>query len=211
MTDPNSAIPETAKPRIWRRYEQWRGRRHEQFMARHAHKFARLRNQRGFHRTCVALMSALLVTLAGAVTAFFSQWFFIPWLFGVGLTVALLAVLRVITGSVGDAPPSALDEIQLAKRNSARSIGYLVVFSLMFIPYIVLIFFGSKDDLVDGHTVYATAILLVTLLLTGGSTPVVLTAWWLADPDPEDFIDPPAAVAESPTQIREAEPSRPSD
>ncbi|GGF35942.1 hypothetical protein [Williamsia phyllosphaerae] len=189
MSDPNSAIPEHAKPQLWRRYETWRAVRYERTIAKNAGRYPRLRNRRSFRRLVTLLVAFLLMLVVSAVIAFVnSTWFLIPYLVSLGGILTTLTVLKVVTGSVADAPVSALDEIQLAQRNSARSIGYFVLFSLMFIPFVMLTFMGSAFDLVSGQNVYGVGILLITITLIGTCTPTMLTSWWQADPDPDDFV-----------------------
>ncbi|WP_328857176.1 hypothetical protein OG579_18795 [Williamsia herbipolensis] len=189
MTDPHSAIPEHAQPQSWRRYENWRARRYERLLAKNATRWPRLRNRRWFRRLVVLLAMFLLLLLVAAVIAFFTnEWlFFIPYLVSLSGILATLVLLKTVTGSVADAPVSALDEIQLAQRNSARSIGYLVLFTLSFIPFMMLIVMGSAFTLVSGRNVYGIGVLLITTTLIGTCTPTMLTSWWMADPDPEDF------------------------
>ncbi len=204
MSDPHSAIPEHAQPQVWRRYENWRARRYERLLAKNATKWPRLRNRRTFRRLVVLLVAFLLLLLVSAVIAFVSNtWFIVPYLISLVGILATLSVLKVVTGSVADAPVSALDEIQLAQRNSARSIGYLVLFSLMFIPFMMMIVMGSAFQLVTGQNVYGLGVLLITITLVGTCTPTILTSWWMADPDPEDFADDPG---DDDTEATSAEP-----
>ncbi|WP_200932732.1 hypothetical protein [Williamsia sp. Leaf354] len=205
MTDPHSAIPEHAQPQAWRRYENWRARRYERLLVKNATKWPRLRTRRWFRRLVVLLAMFLLLLLVAAVIAFFTnEWlFFIPYLVSLSGILATLVLLKTVTGSVADAPVSALDEIQLAQRNSARSIGYLVLFTLSFIPFMMLIVMGSAFALVSGRNVYGIGVLLITTTLIGTCTPTMLTSWWMADPDPEDFdeideIDRSDEIATSP-------------
>lgn len=189
MNDPNSAIPEHATPRLWRRYEDWRGRRHQDFNAKHAHQLHSWRNQRTY-RKLVLLLAFFIVTLTGSsILAFLHvSWFLIP--FGIGLIglMTMLSLLRIVTGAIADTPTSALDEIQVAQRNSARSIGFVVMYTLMFIPYFVLIALSFRDE-VPGQWVYGTAILLICLVVAAMCVPTMLTAWWMSDPDPEDLAE----------------------
>lgn len=198
MYDPNSAIPETAKPAVWRCYDAWRGRRHRRFAARTAHQLPRWRNRKSYRRVVAAQAAAVVVMIVGSVIAFFSSdWFLIPFFIGAATTLACQRILRIITGSIGDAPITALDEIQLAQRNSARSIAFIVLFSLMFIPYFVLIGLSNLDN-VDPQAIYGVAILLISLMLAAAVLPSMLTAWWMADPDPEDYAEPPTAEPPTP-------------
>ncbi|MBT0566462.1 hypothetical protein [Williamsia sp. CHRR-6] len=211
MTDPHSAIPEHVKPELWRRYEDWRVRRYERAVAKNAHRWPSLRNQRTFRRLVGLAGTWVVIMLLGATLAVFgSTWFFVPWVAGLAGVAATLHLVRTVTGSVIDAPVGALDEIQLAQRNSARSLGYWAIFSLIFFPYLMLIWMGSTMDYVRGDTVYGVGVLLVSLVVAAAALPPLLVAWWTNDPDPEDRPDvivvdeppsPPAAapsVAESP-------------
>lgn len=190
MHDPNSAIPEEAKPAIWRRYDEWRGERHRRFAERTAGQLPRLRNRGSYRRVVLAQAVAVTVTIVGAGTAFVtSTWFMIPFLAGTAGSLVCTWVLRIITGSIGDAPVSALDEIQLAQRNSARSIAFIVLTTLMFIPYFLLLAFTVPDRL-NHQAVYGVAMLLAAFLIAAGLLPSMLTAWWMSDPDPEDFSEP---------------------
>ncbi|MEO9327120.1 hypothetical protein [Gordonia aurantiaca] len=204
MNDPNSAFPEEAKPQIWRRYEDWRGRRHQAFNARHAHRLTSWRNQRSFRRLVIALLCSLAVVIAGSTLAFVgSNWFILP--FGLGLVAVLLTLgaLRIVTGSVADAPVTALDEIQLAQRNSARSFGFFVLYVTMFVPYAVLIAMSTQDE-VPGDWVYGSAILLISLVLTAACVPTMLVAWWMSAPDPEDYeFDDSPTTADAVREERE--------
>uniref|UniRef100_UPI003D92C495 hypothetical protein n=1 Tax=Gordonia sp. B7-2 TaxID=3420932 RepID=UPI003D92C495 len=191
MNDPNVAIPAEATPAPWRRYDEWRGNRYLQFNQRHAHQLSTWRNRRGYRRLVLLLAFMLAMMIVATVMAFSSRtWFVIPFLVGLAGVMASLYLLRIVTGSVADAPVSALDEIQLAQRNSARSIGLFVMFVLMFVPYLVLIALSIGDDPVSADLVYGTAVLLISLLLTAMCVPTMLTAWWMSEPDPEDLAIP---------------------
>ncbi|WP_299575077.1 hypothetical protein [uncultured Williamsia sp.] len=218
MTDPNSAIPEHVKPAFWVRYEAWRVRYYEKTQAKNAHRLVGMRNRRGARILAAGvLFSLVLLLIASAMSFVLQPWFFLPFVLGLAGVLTFLKLLGIVTGNIAEAPVASLDELQLAKRNSARSIGYLAVFSLMFIPYLVLIFVGSAADSVSGDTVYGFGILLITFLLIGTCTPTLLLAWWTEDPDPEDFADPdtpaPAAAPVEPPRVSaDARPStRPDD
>jgi protein-S-isoprenylcysteine O-methyltransferase Ste14 len=194
MTDPNSAIPDHVKPAFWARYEAWRVRTYEKTLAKNARRLPGMRNRRGARILAAGVLVSLLLLLAASVMSFVLQpWYFIP--FGAGLVGVLgfLRLLAIVTGNIAEAPVASLDELQLAKRNSARSIGYIVLFGLMFVPYLALIFVGSAFDSVSGDTVYGFGILLITFMLIGTCSPTLLLAWWTEDPDPEDFVDGPSA------------------
>ncbi|GAC68268.1 hypothetical protein [Gordonia soli] len=186
MKDPNSAIPTEAQPALWRRYDEWRGRRHLDFNERYAGQLPQWRNRRTFRRLVIAQIMLMILAVASAVTSFFTGWFYIPFVLSIVGSITVMSLLRIVTGSVADTPASALDEIQAAQRNSARSMGFFALYSLMFIPYVVLVWLGTRDE-VDGSTVYGVAVLLICLMVVGALVPSLLVAWWMDDPDPEDF------------------------
>ncbi|MEH3154797.1 MAG: hypothetical protein PGN29_05425 [Gordonia paraffinivorans] len=208
MTDPNSAIPQHITPSFWVRWEAWRVRRYERSTRRHAHRLTGMRNRRGARILASGVLASLALLLVATTLSFLTPtWFFVPFLLGLLGTVTFLKLLGIVTGNIAEAPVASLDELQLAKRNSARSIGYLVVFSLMFIPYLVLIAVGSARESVSGNTVYGFGILLITFLLIGTCSPTLLLAWWTEDPDPEDFAEPGRDTAQTdPAQTDPAQP-----
>lgn len=191
MRDPNSAIPEEAQPAVWRRYDDWRAQRHLEFTRKNADKMRSWRNRRGARRLVRFQALAMMTVLAAAVLSYVTPWFAIPFTAGVLGMLWINRSLRIVTGSTADSPAAALDELQLAQRNSARSIGFFVTYSLMFIPYAVLVVL-SLTDTATPETAYGTAILLISLLLVAITVPNALTAWWFTDPDPEDLDPYPA-------------------
>ncbi|GAA1899570.1 hypothetical protein [Williamsia serinedens] len=220
MTDPNSAIPDHLKPAPWVRYEGWRVRLYEKNQAKNAHRLVGMRNRRGARILACGVLASLAVLVVASVMSFVTHvWFFIPFVVGLIGVFVFLKLLGIVTGNIAEAPVASLDELQLAKRNSARSIGYLAVFSLMFIPYLALVLVGSSVESVSGHTVYGFGVLLITLMLVGTCSPTLLLAWWTEDPDPEDFADTvdtatDEATVEStepPRVTADASPSRPRD
>ncbi|MGZ8178782.1 hypothetical protein ACXVUM_12715 [Williamsia sp. SKLECPSW1] len=218
MSDPNSAIPDHVKPAFWVRYEAWRVRHYEKAQAKNAHRLPGMRNRRGARILVGGVLTSLALLVVATVLSFFTAaWFFIPYILGLFGILGFLKLLGIVTGNIAEAPVASLDELQLAKRNSARSIGYMAVFSLMFVPYIVLILVGSARDSVSGQTVYGFGVLLITMLLIGTCSPTMLLAWWTEDPDPEDFAEPdtpaPAASPTPPSRVSaDARPStRPDD
>lgn len=186
MSEPRLSLPTEETPVLWRRYDAWRARRHHDFVAKHAGRFPGWRNRRGYRRLVLAEIPFILLALTAGVMAFFTGWFAVPLAIAVVGIITLQWLLRVVTGSIGDAPVTALDEFQLVKRNAARSFAYIAIFTLMFIPYFILVALSTQDQ-VSGDAVYGTAIVLITLLLCVACLPAMLTAWWLPEPDPEDL------------------------
>ncbi|WP_084638137.1 hypothetical protein [Gordonia shandongensis] len=112
MRDPNYVFPEDAVPRWVQRYTERSAARHDRFVSFTDGWLPGLRNRRGRRALAVTVLIFLDVTLIAAVASFWSTpWAAIP--FGVGLAVSITALmtLRVVTGSVADAPAAVLDEI----------------------------------------------------------------------------------------------------
>lgn len=197
MNDPNSVIPESAKPAWWRGYEEWQVRRHEKFLRRYGHRFPRLRNRRSARKLVVALVISVILVIASAIVMFFTMWAAPAFIVLISFVMLpLVYVLRAVTRNVSDAPASALDEFELASRNAARSIAYTALWVSMFVPYLVLIILsGGGDNSVDGQVIYGSAVLLIVLVTGATCIPTCLIGWWLPDPDPEDFATYPQVVA----------------
>lgn len=188
MTDPHSPLPQVVTPSLWLRYDSWRARRHEAFARKHGHRLSSWHNRRGSRRAVILLCVSLVAILISAVLAYHTWAFAIPFVAGLIGAIAAQYVVRIVSGAIADTPAPALDELQLAQRNAARSMSFGILVALMFIPYFVLVVLSSVyTDGVPAQYVYGSAITLVALLLTGTMIPTMLTAWWTADPDPEDL------------------------
>lgn len=188
MNHPNSAIPESAKPSWWLRYEAWQAKSHDKFLRRWGTRFPRLRNRRSARRLVIALIISWILVFACSMAAFFTMWFGLPFIALILFVfLPVLYVLRAITLNVSDAPAAALDEIQLSTRNAARSIAFTVLWIGMFVPYLLLIFISSGSDSVSGQVIYGAGMMLIVLVVAATSIPICIVGWWLNDPDPEDY------------------------
>ncbi|PXW27947.1 UNVERIFIED_CONTAM: hypothetical protein DES50_11260 [Williamsia faeni] len=205
----NSPDPVTRGPaghRWWQRYETMRAAQHDRFLRRWANRFPRLRNRRTARRLVVALTITMLLVLAAAIGTFFANEAIIAFAaLTIGVMLPIIWILRAITLNVNDAPASSLDEFQLAGRNAARSIAYTALWVLMFIPYILLMAVSQGgDSSVSGEVIYGSALLLIVLVAGVSCIPLGLAAWWLQDPDPEDYEPYPHSgtsdLAESATE-----------
>jgi hypothetical protein len=94
--------------------------------------------------------------------------------------------LQIVSGRRGDAPAAALDEYEIAQRNSARSVGLTVTQYLMLVPIFYLIFGAVITGGTDTDIAYAGGLMAVTMLLVGGCTPTLMLAWTRSDPVAED-------------------------
>lgn len=92
-------------------------------------------------------------------------------------------LLGIVSPREAEAPADALDELEIQKRNEARSIGLTVTRTLGTAAAAYLLLgsaFGTTNLGISG------AALMLTALSAGGSTPAMLLAWSSPDPDPED-------------------------
>lgn len=104
------------------------------------------------------------------------------WLPACAVFFPLWLVLQIVSGRQGDAPRDALDEFEIAQRDSARSVGLTVTQYLMLIPIFYLIFGAVLTDGADENMAYAGGLMSVTMLLVGGCTPAMLLGWTRPDP-----------------------------
>ncbi|WP_099023356.1 hypothetical protein [Mycolicibacterium palauense] len=96
------------------------------------------------------------------------------------------SVLQIVSARRGDAPRGALDEYEIAQRDSARSVGLTLTQNLLLIPVFYLVL-GSTYGWGDGADVaYAGALMMLTAMLVGGCAPAMILAWVTPDPDPEE-------------------------
>lgn len=207
MNHPSSAIPESAKPSWWLRYETWQAKSHEKFLRRWGTRFPRLRNRASARRLVIALIVSWILVFMCSIAAFFTMWFGLPFIALITFVfLPVLYVLRAITLNVSDAPAAALDEIQLSTRNAARSLAFTVLWIGMFIPYLLLIAISSGSDSVNGQVIYGAGMLLIVLVVAATSIPICIVGWWLSDPDPEDYVayDLPQYTQEPPHETRNA-------
>lgn len=181
MPDPNLSIPEAATPNWLLRYGQWRARRYHLHLARSRTLLPRLRTRRA-RRAMVALLVTLLLAAIGISIAAF--WIMptvsIPFIVTILGAVGLVILIRISTGGVADAPADALDEIQLAQRNAARSLTYVLLVPVILAIYFVAIGIGTRDQ-VAGSTVSALALTLISTLFAATCLPDILLTWWLPD------------------------------
>lgn len=181
MPDPNLTIPEGATPNWLLRYNDRRARTYERRSAQIAGMLPRLRTRRARRALAVLLSAALLCSIAASIAAFWEMGIAaIPFVIGVVLTLVCLILLRITNGAVADAPAQALDEIQLAQRNAARSLAYVLMLPIVIGVYFVGISLGMRDE-VAGATVAALSWLLITSVLAVTCLPDILLSWWMPD------------------------------
>ncbi|NLU82462.1 hypothetical protein [Rhodococcus sp. HNM0569] len=168
------------------RYQQFRTRR---FLKNHE----RTRNMlpswrtRGRRRllTGVVAVSIALFALCGVLVVAADRMWALPLLPITAVFFAAWTALQIVSSRQGDAPRDALDEWEIARRNSARSVGLTVTQVVGMIPTAILIYASSTAD-VDRDLAYACGVWFVAALLAGGCLPAMLLAWSEPDSEPED-------------------------
>ncbi|WP_440713088.1 hypothetical protein [Gordonia sp. FQ] len=186
MPDPNLTIPAEATPDWLLRYADWRAVRYERRMEKTRKVLPSLRTRRARRILVLILIAGLLLGVAASIAAFWSLAAAgIPFVVGVVGALIALTLVRISTGGVADAPSEALDELQLAQRNAARSFAYILL-----LPVIIGIYFGaialSTRDYVAGDTVAALAWLLISATFAISCLPEILLTWWLPEPSDDE-------------------------
>ncbi len=172
---------------ILQRYQDFRTRRFRKYEQTWATSLPRWRT-RGRRRALViaVAVSFLVMATTAVLCAFGFTTAALLWLPACALFFPAWTVLQIASGRLGDAPEAALDEFEVAQRNSARSIGLTITQYLMLIP-IGYLLIGSIHGLGPGEDVaYAGALMVLTVLLIGGCAPAMILAWVRPDPVAED-------------------------
>jgi hypothetical protein len=169
------------------RYQNYRTRRflkHEQTWSKSLPGW-RIQSRRrllvGVLAVTFAFMFAVAVLCAVGV-----QWAPLLWLPACAVFFPAWIALQIVSGRRGDAPGGALDEFEIAQRDSARSIGLTITQNLMMIPILYLIFGAVITRGADEDMAYAGGLMALTVLLIGGCSPAMILAWTRPDPLPED-------------------------
>jgi len=168
------------------RYEDFRTQR---FLRREAQTSTWLPNWRTRSRRRL-LVVALTVIFAGMFATAVGTYSFDAVAFGwVALLVLFLPVwtsLQIVSSRQSDAPRYALDEREIAERNSARSIGLTVLQWLMLLPIFALTWGAGFDGIDHRALAYAGGGAVLDALLLGGCLPAMILAWTTPDPDTDD-------------------------
>ena len=173
------------------RYQDFRTRRFLKRESAYANKLPGWRTQQRRRTLVVALASTFAFMAVVAVLCAFGFWWApLLWLPACLVFFPLWIVLQIVSGRQGDAPLAALDEFELAQRNSARSIGLTVTQYLMLLPIFYLIFGSTSFRDIDADSAldmaYAGGLMATTVLLIGGCTPAMILGWTRRDPEPAD-------------------------
>ena len=174
---------------LLRRYQDVRTRRFLRQEARFRHWLPRWRTRRR-RRLLVAALTAILVGMAAVslVCLWNRNLGASLWLPACASFLVVWTSLQIVSGRQGDAPRDALDEWELAGRDSARSIGLTVTQTLTFVPAMLLVVVGAQADTVDAGFVYSAGLLVLTTLICGGCSPAMILAWTRPDPEPDDHV-----------------------
>jgi hypothetical protein len=168
------------------RYEDYRTRRflkNEQVTAGWLPGWRNRRRRRILAAAVAVLIGLMFVT---AVASYFTQWAALVWL---PVTLAFLptwTTLQIVSGRQSDAPRHALDEREIAERNSARSIGLSVAQGLLLFPIFTLLWGASIDSIDHSALAYSAGGFALASILLSGCLPAMLLAWTRPDDDPED-------------------------
>lgn len=185
MSQPSQPATQT-EPSILDRYQDYRTRRFLKTERTYANSLPGWRNRRRRRMLVVGLaVTFAFMAAVGVVCAFGVTWAPLLWLPALALYFPMWMVLQIVSGRRGDAPERALDEYEIAQRNSARSIGLTVTQNLMLLPIFYLIFGAVITDGTDTAMAYAGGLLVTTVLLVGGCLPAMILGWTRADVEPE--------------------------
>jgi hypothetical protein len=174
------------QPNVLDRYQDYRTRRFADYMRKTADTLPGWRTQRRRRALVVGLALTFAFMFAvGVLCAVGVAWAALLWLPACAAFFPMWIALQIVSGRQGDAPEGALDEYEVAQRNSARSIGLTVTQNLMMIPIVYLIIGSVSTGGADENMAYAGGLLALTVLLVGGCTPAMILGWTRRDPDPE--------------------------
>ncbi|MEU0541985.1 hypothetical protein [Nocardia sp. NPDC005978] len=140
--------------------------------------------RRGLVVTVAAAIAVMFVT--GLLCAFDLRLAALVLLPATVVFIPAWGMLRIVSHVQDTAPTATLDELEIAQRESARSIGLTVTQTLALPPVIYLIFVSSLVPHVSAfQSAYAGGVMVLATLLAGGCTPGMILAWNRSDPDPE--------------------------
>ena len=166
------------------RYQTYRTQRFLKSERAYANRLPGWRSQRRRRVLVVALaLTFAFMAAVSVLCAFGVDRAPLLWLPGCLVFFPLWIVLQIVSGRQGDAPDAALDEYELAQRNSARSIGLTITQYLMLLPIFYLIFGAVLTDGADTDMAYAGGLMATTVLLIGGCAPAMILGWSRPDPD----------------------------
>ncbi|TCN52756.1 hypothetical protein EV641_107114 [Rhodococcus sp. SMB37] len=168
------------------RYEARRTRRFLKNEELTAHWLPGWRTQHR-RRILAAIVTTLIATMfLIAIVSFFNMIVALAWLVVCLAFLPTWTCLQIVSGRQSDAPRHALDEREIAERNSARSIGLSVAQILVLIPCFALVFGATVDSIDHQSLAYSAGLFTIASILFSGCLPAILLAWNRPDDDPED-------------------------
>ncbi|AYA25295.1 hypothetical protein SAMN02745947_02726 [Rhodococcus rhodochrous J3] len=170
------------------RYEEYRTRRFLKNEEITGGWMPNWRTRRRRRILAVAVVALIALMFAVAIASYFTMAAAIVWLPAALIFLPAWTCLQIVSGRQSDAPRHALDEREIAERNSARSIGLSVAQALLLIPIFTLLFGASIDSLDHQALAYSMGGLALASILFSGCLPAVLLAWTRPDDDPEDLL-----------------------
>jgi hypothetical protein len=171
-------------PTLIDRYQDFRTRRFVKHERTYAHSFPRWRTQRRRRALVIALaITFAFMAVVSVMCAFGIRWAPLLWLPACVFFYPVWVVLQIVSGRQGDAPQAALDEYEVAQRNSARSIGLTITQYLMLLPIFYLIVGSVITGGTDVDMAYAGGLMATTVLVIGGCAPAMILGWIRPDPD----------------------------
>lgn len=168
------------------RYEDYRTRRFLKNEELTAGWMPGWRNQHRRRLLAGAVVVMIALMFVTAVTSYFTMMAAVLWLPIVLVFLPTWTCLQIVSGRQSDAPRHALDEREIAERNSARSIGLSVAQTLMLVPIFALLAGVSFDSIDHQALAYSMGGFSLATILLSGCLPAVLLAWTRPDDDPED-------------------------
>ncbi|MEV6274626.1 hypothetical protein [Nocardia sp. NPDC051832] len=169
------------------RYQDYRLRRWLVQEERLSGMFPRWRTRR--RRRALVLTVAVAITvmfIAGVLCAFNLREAALAMLPAALIFIPAWGLLRIVSQVQDSAPAATLDELEIAQRNTARSIGLSITQFLALPPVLYLIFVSSLfPDTSIFQSAYAGGVMVLATLLAGGCAPGMILGWNRLDPDPE--------------------------
>lgn len=172
------------------RYQAYRVRRHLANEAQYQHYLPSWRTRSRRRLLASVLVAGLAYMMAASVFILFGpEWSPLLWIPGAALMSVAWTVMQIVSGRRSDAPADALDEWELARRNSARSIGFAVTQAIVTVPAVALILTTTYTD--DPRLALGGGFVVLTAVLIGTCTPGIILAWTAPEDDPEDTATAP--------------------
>lgn len=177
----------TSPTGIFDRYQNYRIRRWLIQEERSAGMLTSWRPLRRRRLLAVAVATALLgIAAAGVLSALGLRMAPTIALAALLLFLPSWTMLRIASGGQDHAPDQMLDELEIAERNKARSVGLALTQSLTVPPLAYLIVVSAIAPQADAYrTAYAGGLLMMAALMAGGCAPAMILGWTRPDPEPE--------------------------